>query len=66
LNGLFKALPFFWKGFVLYVYFLYVCGMNLISLINMKGGVGKTTIATNLADCLSRRNGKKILLVDSG
>lgn len=38
--------------------------MNVISLINMKGGVGKTTLATNLCDCLSRRNQKKVLLVD--
>lgn len=38
--------------------------MKVISLINMKGGVGKTTLATNLCDCLSRRNEKKVLLVD--
>ena len=38
--------------------------MKVISLINMKGGVGKTTLATNLCDCLSRRNQKKVLLVD--
>lgn len=38
--------------------------MKIISLINMKGGVGKTTLATNLCDCLSRRNQKKVLLVD--
>ena len=38
--------------------------MEVISLINMKGGVGKTTLATNICDCLSRRYGKKVLLVD--
>jgi len=33
-----------------------------ISLINMKGGVGKTTLAVNLAWVLARRN--RVLLVD--
>lgn len=38
--------------------------MNTISLINMKGGVGKTTLSVNIADCLNRRHGAKVLLVD--
>ncbi len=38
--------------------------MKTISLINMKGGVGKTTLSVNIADCLSRRYGKKVLLID--
>ena len=38
--------------------------MKVISLINMKGGVGKTTMSVNIADCLSRRYKKKILLID--
>jgi len=38
--------------------------MKVISLINMKGGVGKTTLAVNIADCLARRHDKKVLLVD--
>lgn len=38
--------------------------MKVISLINMKGGVGKTTISVNIADCLSRRESAKVLLID--
>lgn len=38
--------------------------MKVISLINMKGGVGKTTLSVNLCDCLARRHGHRILLVD--
>lgn len=38
--------------------------MKTISLINMKGGVGKTTLAVNIGDYLARRNNKKILLID--
>jgi chromosome partitioning protein len=38
--------------------------MKIISVVNMKGGVAKTTLAVNLADCLCRRLEKKVLLVD--
>ena len=38
--------------------------MKTVSLINMKGGVGKTTVAVNLADFLVNRESKKVLLVD--
>ncbi|WP_347159412.1 ParA family protein [Pontibacter chitinilyticus] len=38
--------------------------MNVISLINMKGGVGKTTLSVNLCDCLARRHSHRVLLID--
>jgi chromosome partitioning protein len=30
----------------------------------MKGGVGKTTLAVNVADCLNRRHDQRVLLID--
>lgn len=38
--------------------------MKTISFVNMKGGVGKTTLAVNVADALNRRHEKNVLLVD--
>lgn len=38
--------------------------MRVISFVNMKGGVGKTTLAVNVADALNRRFGKRVLIVD--
>ena len=37
---------------------------KVITVINMKGGVGKTTLAVNIAYVLGRFHGKKVLLVD--
>lgn len=37
---------------------------NVISFMNMKGGVGKTTLCVNLAYCLSKKFNKKILIID--
>jgi chromosome partitioning protein len=37
---------------------------KVITVINMKGGVGKTTLSVNTAYCLARFHGKKVLLVD--
>ena len=37
---------------------------HIISILNPKGGVGKTTISLNLASCLHHR-GQRVLLVDS-
>lgn len=38
--------------------------MKTISFVNMKGGVGKTTVALNVADCLARTHGKKVAVLD--
>lgn len=38
--------------------------MKVISFINMKGGVGKSTVAINVAHCLSERDEKKVLIID--
>ncbi len=38
--------------------------MKTISFVNMKGGVGKTTLALNVADCLARTHDKKVVVID--
>lgn len=38
--------------------------MPIVSVVNMKGGVAKTTLAVNLADALVKRDELRILVVD--
>lgn len=38
--------------------------MRVISIINLKGGVAKTTTAVNMAWLLAEKHGKRVLLVD--
>lgn len=38
--------------------------MDVLSFVNMKGGVAKTTLAVNVADALARRYDLSVLLVD--
>jgi len=38
--------------------------MEIVSFVNMKGGVGKTTLAVNVADALNRRHDLRVLLID--
>lgn len=38
--------------------------MKIISFVNMKGGVGKTTVALNVADYLARVGQKKVAVID--
>lgn len=37
---------------------------DIIAMVNMKGGVGKTTVTVNLATCLAKNYGKRVLVVD--
>ncbi|QDZ40965.1 ParA family protein [Euhalothece natronophila Z-M001] len=37
---------------------------TVISTVNMKGGVGKTTLTVNIATCLAKHHQKRVLVVD--
>ena len=37
---------------------------TIISTVNMKGGVGKTTLTVNLATCLAQKHHKRVLVLD--
>ena len=37
---------------------------TIIATVNMKGGVGKTTLTVNLATCLAKNHNKRVLVVD--
>lgn len=39
--------------------------MKVISIINLKGGVGKTVSSINIAHILSQAHGKRVLLIDN-
>lgn len=39
--------------------------MRVITVINLKGGVAKTTSAVNISDKLANEHGKKVLLIDN-
>ncbi|NJL83467.1 MAG: ParA family protein [Chloroflexaceae bacterium] len=36
----------------------------IVSTVNMKGGVGKTTLTVNIAACLAQNYGKRVLVLD--
>jgi chromosome partitioning protein len=38
--------------------------VKVVSFVNMKGGVAKTTLSVNLADALNRREDARVLIVD--
>lgn len=37
---------------------------KIVAMLNMKGGVGKTTLAVNIASCLAKLKGRRVLIID--
>ncbi len=37
---------------------------TIVSMVNFKGGVGKTTLSVNIAACLAQEFAQRVLLVD--
>jgi cellulose biosynthesis protein BcsQ len=43
---------------------IYRARAPIVTMLNLKGGVGKTTLAANLFGCMHEKHGKSVLLID--